>query len=133
MPPIADFIPASIAAVTEGVKAWREYRSNGCKNEKERNQAIGTVMEAAVAIKAYLYDSHEKGIVSREAEREISQKWQHAATAIRVYDESQFNASQVKSLGWADLGEWEKQKDKAVTVNLDLIISHYEWLQGKRT
>lgn len=128
MAPLVDIIPAAIVSINEGVKAWREYKSNNLQDKTNRDKAINSVMEAAISTKAYLYDSKTLGEASREKETELAQKWQRAAGAIRDFDENLFISSQVKALGWADPREWEKAKDRAITVNLDLIIEQCKWL-----
>lgn len=127
--PVTDLVPAAISAVSEGVKAWREYKSEDAQKGKDRNKAIDSVMSAALATKAYLYDLEISGIKSREKEHELSQSWQKASSAIRKYDEALFHSSQVKALGWADPREWDKANDKAVTVNLDLLIEQCNYLK----
>lgn len=128
MSPIVDILPAALASINEGVKAWREFKSKTSQDNEKRNIAINNVMKASIATKAYLYDSKIIGETSREKEGELAQKWQSAAGAISDFDENLFYSSQVKALGWSDPREWGKAKDKAITVNLDLIIKQCEWL-----
>lgn len=122
-----DAVTNAITALLEVVKVWRDKKALSENDKSRMNEAVGKVMKAAMATKAYLYDARELGKPSRENEHELSLAWQEAATAIRSYDENLFIYSQVKSLGWADPREWEKVEHKSVTVNLDLIIKQCEW------
>ena len=121
-------VPNSISVILNGIKLWRDARSMSKVELANKEEAIHQVMLAAVSTKAYLYDLCELESSSRDKERELAKSWQNAAASIYRYDTDLFNSSKVKSLGWADPREWERAKDKAVTVDLDKIIEQCEWL-----
>ena len=126
-------VPSSISAIVNGVRLWREKKSNTDADATAKKNAIHQVMRAAIATKAYIYDMRELGKPSREKEHELSNSWQEAAASIFNYDKNLFESSKVKSLGWADPREWEKANNKAVTVNLESIIEQCEWLLENET
>lgn len=127
MAPFFDIVPNTITALLNGIQVWKDLKSQSQTDKTNMNKAVGKVMNAAIATKAYLYDANKLNKPSRKREVELSKLWQEAATSIRAYDENLFFSSQVKSLGWADPHEWEKVEHKTVTVNLDLIIKQCEW------
>jgi hypothetical protein len=127
-----DTITAVLSAIIQGLQYRVTSHCRTTDEEEKRNNAIGEVMNAAAATKAYLYDTRKLGKTSREKENQISQAWQKAATAIKAYDQNLYFSSQVKSLGWADPREWKTAKNKATTVNLDKIIEQCEWLRTQR-
>lgn len=123
---------AALSAVLSGMQLIQNKNESARQESENRKNAIGKVMNAAVATRAYLYDSRELHSPSRETERELSKAWQEAANAIQTYDRHLFDSSQVKSLGWADPGQWEKLKGHAVTIKLDEIIKQCEWLRKQQ-
>ncbi len=123
---------AAFSALLSGMRLIQNKNESTRQESENRKNAIGKVMNAAVATRAYLYDSRELNNQSREIERELSKIWQEAANAIQTYDRHLFDSSRVKSLGWADPGQWEKLNGHAATIKLDEIIRQCEWLRKQQ-
>lgn len=124
-----ELVPNTVSTLLDGIRIWRERQALSREDTEKRIAAVGEVMRAAVATKAYIYDKKELGSPSREREAELSDAWQTAAGAIYVFDKNLFESSKVKSLGWADPREWQKAASESVTIDLDKIIEQCEWIR----
>lgn len=122
--------------IVDCFRAIRDVLSDANKAEdqrrarsRERARAIGAVRAAALATKAYLYDTRVQGTpVDRVREADLSRLWQEAADAIREYDFDLFSISNVKALGWSDPREWEEIEIPEAKLKVDLLIRQCDWL-----
>jgi len=122
-------IAESLSALASGLTFWKDREKDGRAEKRLRNRAIGVVMDAAIATKAYLRD-RELGLPEdREKEHSVARLWQSAAQVIDEYDYQLFNSAKLKALGWADPREWRRVEGRKWTVNIDKIIEQCEWLQ----
>lgn len=97
------------------------------KAKEEKIKALSILFNAIRKTKEYLYDWEKHGTYSREQERELSRIWEEVSNAIYAYDETLFRISEVKSLAYANEGEWEKLQSTVPTVKLDDILKQYKY------
>ncbi len=117
----------AISTLLQGIKNWDNKKQLTKQEQENKTRAIGRVMNASIATKAYLSTPNKEGHFSGPNEK-LALSWQEAATAIHSYDNNLYNSSRVKALGYADPKEWEKSKSKAITVELDKVIEQCEYL-----
>lgn len=123
-------IAESLSLLSDGIEAWRN-RANDERGEKRRRaSAIGRVMEAAIATKAYLTDIRGGSAPDREKEHSLARLWQTAAVEITEYDHQLFVSAELKALGWADPAEWGRIEGREWVVKIDNIIAQCKWLRG---
>ena len=126
-------ISTILSSVKNGVDLWDKIGTKNRKEQRAKLKAIDLVLAAVQQTRAYLYDKDVLLETDRSVERDLSKAWRKAGSAIRVFDEELFHSSQVKSLGWGDPREWEAWKQKAKTIDLDLIEKQCEWLRENET
>lgn len=122
-------IPESLSALASGLAFWRNRKNDSAESHRRRQEAVGQVMAAVVATKAYLYDLDQGASINRGREQEISRSWQDVATAICEYDRELYQSAQLKALGWADPREWKRAQLRPDSIQLDTIIQQCQWLQ----
>lgn len=115
-------------ALINGLRVWREIKAESSEGYLKRNAAIGCVVDAVIATKAYLYDRDIAGS-SREVERFLSERWQKAAIAIEAYDRNLSRSAQIKALGWADPREWIRADGREYAIKLDTILEQCAYLR----
>lgn len=120
----------SFSALIAGFKVWKEINIESSEGILKRNAAIGCVIEAVLATKAYLYDKEMDG-THRATERLLSQKWQTAALAIEMYDRQLFISSEVKALGWSDPTQWIRAEGREFSIKLDIILEQCAFLRNE--
>lgn len=122
-------IPESLSAIASGLAFWRNRENDSAQARRRRQEALGQVMDAVIATKAYLYDLDQGKPAARAQEQEISRCWQNAAMAIREYDRELYQSAELKALGWADPREWRRAEARPWAIQLDAIIDQCHWLQ----
>jgi hypothetical protein len=122
----------SLSVLLSGMRLWKGARQDALQERRLREKAIATVMEAAIATKAYQYDLEQGNISDRQKEHELSRLWQQASSAISEYDQELSQSGQLKALGWADAREWKRCEGREWAVSLDKIIEQCEWLRKNK-
>jgi hypothetical protein len=126
---MTSMIPEYLSFVTSSLEFLRNRKNDTAQERRHRREAVGQVMHAVIATKAYLYNSNQGEPTARDQELEISRCWQRAATAIGEYDQALSQTAELKSLGWADPREWKRAEAHAWAIRLDVIIDQCHWLQ----
>src|SRR5436309_4964773 len=107
----------------EGMKAWVDNSERTRLKAEKRAAAIDTVEEAALATQAYLHETETAQIdQDRQRERELSQLWRKASSAIENYDYQLAENSRVKALGWADPNQWKQAELPEAKLNVALLL-----------
>lgn len=122
-------IATAVGSFLTGIAQRREGRAVKEVEQKARDSAIDTVMEAIIATKAYQYDQTITNSTDRKREVELASAWQKAANVIRRYDSELFDSSRIKALGWGDPREWENVAINPAKLKLNELIKQCEWLR----
>lgn len=122
-------IRESLSVITSGLAFLRNRKNDSAHDRRRRQEAVGQVMDAVVATKAYLYNLNQGEPAARVQEQEISRCWQRAAMAISEYDHELYQSAELKALGWADPREWRRAEARTWAIQLDVIIEQCHWLQ----
>jgi hypothetical protein len=120
---------STLGLLLSGLKAWGDRVGETARKLEKRRAAIGAVQRAALATKAYIYDTDvAKQPEVRATEAQLSMRWQEAEQAIEAYDAQLARISAVKALGWADPRTWAESSVPAEKLDVDLLIEQCRWL-----
>ncbi len=121
----------SLSALAEALKVMAEVllrnQDKQSATRDERRKAIGEVLKAVVATKAYVHD-RTGAQSSRARERELALLWQDAATAVQRFDRNLYDSARMKAMGWADPAEWARVGKREGIVALDVVEAQCNWL-----
>ena len=97
------------------------------KDQKKRDKAIESVLEAVTDTRAYLYDRQSGSRLNRRRETDISQKWRKAAIRVRNIDRRLSGILVMKSRAWADPSLWDDPAFEQVEIKLETIEDQCLW------
>lgn len=119
----------SLSALSGAIDTWRNSANDKREEKRRRACAIGAVMDAAIATKAYLTDIRDGTKQSRDKEHDLARLWQRAAVEISEYDRQLVTSAELKALGWADPSEWQRAAGREWVIKIDNIIGQCHWLR----
>ena len=118
-----------ILGALERYERWTGRQSkNKAQKEKEREDAIQSLLNAVTETGAYLSDRAKGAAINRKREMRISQLWSKAAINVRRLDKRLSKLLALKSMGWADPSLWDDPRYKKLPLKLDTIREQCLWL-----
>ena len=122
-------VVSSFKAMRVAFEAIAQGKALAAEQRRRRVAAIDSVRQAALATKAYLYDTEIRGQPSdRSREAELAQHWRAAGTAMEAYDQRLYNIANLKALGWSDPREWDNVKISPEKLKVDVLLQQCDWL-----